>query len=108
MRTPFQELLNDLNGGVFVEQVGQALSQVALGVVTTGKKGKVVLTFDMAQIGNSSQIEVKHTLAFASPTHRGKQSEDAMTSTPLHVGKGGVLTLFPHEQNELFPKKEAV
>lgn len=99
--TNFSELIHDLNGGVFAEQVSRAMSDVALNVVTNGKPGKVTLSFDFRQIGQSNQVAVSHKLAYAKPTMRGKATEEYATETPLHVGKGGVLSLFPHEQTKL-------
>lgn len=99
--TNLAEVLADLNGGVFEQQVGRAISEVALGVVThgdKGKKGKVTVTFDFARIGESTQVAVKHTLAYTRPTSRGKSSEDTTTETPMHVGRGGKLTLVPESQ----------
>lgn len=99
--TNLAEVLDDLNGGVFAEQVGRALSDVAMGVVNNGDKkrgGKVTITFDMIRIGESTQVAVKHKLAFTKPTSRGKSSEESTTETPMHVGRGGKLTLVPDSQ----------
>lgn len=99
--TNLAEVLDDLNGGVFAEQVGRALSDVALGVVNNGDKkrgGKVTITFDMSRIGESTQVAVKHTLAFSKPTSRGKAGEESSGETPMHVGRGGKLTLVPDTQ----------
>lgn len=42
------EFLNSLNAGVFAQQLGRALSDVAGGVVDFSKKGKVVVTFELS------------------------------------------------------------
>lgn len=106
--TNFNEVMEELNGGVFLQQVGRALSDVAMGVVINGdksKKGKVTITFDMVRIGESSQVAVKHTLSYSKPTARGKTSEEAATDTPLYVGRGGRLTVMPDNQTALdFPQ----
>ena len=96
--TNFEEVLADLDGGIFAQKIGHALSDVALGTVLTGKAGKVQITFDMKRIGDSSQIEVAHKINFTKPTEKGKTSEENTTHTPLHVGKGGKITLFPQDQ----------
>lgn len=101
--TNLAEVLDDLNGGVFAQQVGRALSDVALAVVTNGDKkrgGKVTITFDFTRIGESAQVAVKHSLAFSKPTARGKASEEATTETPMHVNRGGRLTLVPDSQTK--------
>ena len=99
--TPLPELLGDLNAGVFAQAAEHAFAETALGVVTTGRKGKVTLTFDIARIGDSAQVTVKHRIAFVRPTTRGKRTEESTTETPLHVGKGGRLSIFPIAQGQL-------
>ncbi|MEO5811579.1 MAG: hypothetical protein ABIU96_04085 [Rhodanobacter sp.] len=100
--TDVTTLLNDLDAGVFVERLSAALSDTALGVANTGKKGKVTITLDLERIGDSSQVKCTHQIKYARPTDKGKVSEEATTSTPLHVGARGVLSLFPESQSELF------
>ena len=55
--TDTAEFLEELNGGAFASQIGHALSEVAAGVVDHGKAGKLVITLDFSQIGESSQRE---------------------------------------------------
>ncbi|WIX34117.1 hypothetical protein QO259_05500 [Salinicola sp. JS01] len=98
--TNFAELLDDLDGGVFHQKLGHALSAVALGVVQNGKAGKVTITLDVKQIATSRQVDVSHKLTFTEPTAKGKRSEENTTSTPLYVGKNGKLTLFPENQTK--------
>jgi len=100
--TDITALFNDLDAGVFVERLSAALRDTALGVVTTGKKGKVTITLDIERQGDSSQVLCKHQIKYARPTAKGKAMEEATTSTPLHVGVGGVLSLFPETQAEMF------
>jgi len=70
------DFIANLNAGVFANQMGRALSDVAAGVVEHGKKGKVVITLDIAQIGESHQVEITHKLDFLTPTKRGSKRED--------------------------------
>lgn len=105
--TDVTTLFNDLDAGVFVERLSAALRDTALGVVTTGKKGKVTITLDLERSGESSQVLCKHQIKFARPTSKGKASEEATTSTPLHVGVGGALSLFPESQTQLFEDRAA-
>jgi hypothetical protein len=95
------ELLEDLDAGVFAQKVTTAVAEAALGVVHTGKKGKVVLTFDLARIGDANQVQLTHGLKYVKPTSKGKVIEEDTTSTPLHVGPRGHLTLFPASQQSL-------
>lgn len=101
------DIIGEFNAGIFADLLTRAMREVALGVVTTGKKGTVVMTLDMKQIGESDQVAVTHTLKFVRPTERGKQVEDNTTSTPMHVLTGGVLAIAPERQRDLFPKVDA-
>ena len=98
-----ENLLPELDGGVFIEKLGVALADVALAVTNTGKNGKVVVTFDVKQI-SATQVQINHQLKYLRPTQRGKVSEENTTATPLHVGARGKLTIFPDTQTELFKK----
>jgi hypothetical protein len=59
--TDTAEFLEELNRGAFASQIGHALSEVAAGVVDHGKTGKLVITLDFSQIGESSQVKIKHS-----------------------------------------------
>lgn len=89
------EFIGELNAGVFADQIGHALSAVAAGVVDNKKVGSVTLTFSLKQVGDSHQVNITHKLAYKVPTKRGSQSEDVTLDTPMYVGEGGRLTLFP-------------
>jgi hypothetical protein len=87
------ELFDQLDAGVFRQKVAKAFADVALGVAIHGKKGRVLLTFDFERIGESTQVEMIHKVHFSKPTEHGKTIEENTTSTPLHVGMGGALTV---------------
>lgn len=103
--TDVQTFFEDLYAGVFMQKVGMALSQVALGVVEYNRKGKVCIEFDMARIGESQQVMINHTVSMKTPTMRGSRSEDDTTNTPMHVNRGGRLALLPENQGSLFGKE---
>jgi len=107
--TDTAEFLAELNAGVFASQIGHALSEVAAGVVDHGKAGVVTVTFNLKQIGTSHQVTVNHKLAYKVPTKRGSRTEDTTLDTPMHVGEGGKLTLFPEAPGpgQLFNRDEA-
>lgn len=96
------DLLQELDAGVFAQKLARALADVALGVVTTGKTGKVTMQIDMKQIANGSQINMDHKLLYVKPTGNGKATEENTTSTAVYVGSGGKLTLLPDRQNDFF------
>lgn len=99
--TAFSEMLPDLDAGVFEEKINRALADVALGVVTTGKTGKVTIELDLKQIASSNQVNVSHRLKYTRPTANGKLAEENTTATPMHVGVNGKLSLFPETQEKL-------
>ena len=97
----FRELLGELNAGVFEQKLNAALSACALNTALYGDKGKtgeVVIKLALNRIGESSQVAMKHTLEFKKPTTRGFATEKDTTETPLHVGRGGRLTVTPDNQ----------
>jgi len=103
-QTNLIDLLDELNAGVFRQQLEKAISDVALGVVThgdKGKKGSVTVTFDMSRIGESNQVNLTHKLEYRAPTARGKRTEDVTAQTPLHVGRNGRLSMMPDNQPDL-------
>lgn len=102
------QLIADLDGGMFANKLGAALSAVAAAVIDHGKgkkKGKITVTLDFSQIGDSHQVQLDHTLTFSHPTPHGKQSEEDQTSTPLYVSKKGLM-LFPDTQADMFRNKQ--
>ena len=105
--TDTAEFLEELNGGAFASQIGHALSEVAAGVVDHGKVGKLIITLDLSQIGQSSQVKIKHKLAYKVPTKYGEINENTSLETPMHVGSGGKITLFAEKHDQLFTREEA-
>lgn len=104
--TDTNDFFNSLNAGVFAQQVGQALSNVAAGVIDHGKAGQVTITLKMKQIGQSNQVAISHTLDFQQPTKRGKLREDSTLDTPLYLTPQG-LTLFQNDPtSQLFSKDD--
>jgi hypothetical protein len=98
------DLFGELDAGVFINKVTRGLADVALGAVTTAKAGKVVLTFDIKQIGTSNQVNIHHSIKFVKPTPNGKVTEENTTETPVYVGVGGALSVLPEKQDKMFNK----
>lgn len=105
-RTNLSELLGDLNAGVFEQQLNAAISDVAANVVTHGKKGELVIKLQLKQIGDSHQVALTHSLKSVVPMMRGRITEESAGDTPLHVGRGGKLSLYPGEQVDMFSNKD--
>lgn len=105
--TDVNAFINDLNAGVFAQQIARALSDVAAGVVEHGKKGRVQITLDLTQIGESHQVKVTHKLDFNQPTKRGSRREDTALDTPMYVTSAG-LSLFNQDPTaNLFTDEQA-
>lgn len=105
--TDTSEFIASLNGGVFAQQVGRALSDVAAGVVEFDKAGAVTVTFKLKQIGQSNQVAVTHTLDFVEPTKRGKRREDTTLATPMYVTANGLELFQTDPTGQLFKKEDA-
>jgi hypothetical protein len=100
-KTDFAEMLRDLNAGVFLQQIETAISDIAANVVTHGRAGELTLKFTLKQIGDSNQVQVTHALKSVTPKPRGKITEEHAVDTPLHVERGGKLTLYPNTQTRM-------
>lgn len=102
--TDTTKFLGDLTGGAFTDQIGHALSDVAESVISTGKKGQVVITLDIEQMGDkeSSQVGIKHKLAYTAPERFGTRKEDYARKTPMYVNHGGEMSLFANHTAGLF------
>lgn len=105
--TDTSEFLSSLNAGVFAQQVGRALSDVAAGVIDHGKKGKVSITFELSQIGESNQVKINHKLDFQQPTKRGTKREDTALDTPMYVTENGIELFQSDPSEQLFSRKDA-
>lgn len=100
--TNAKQFISDLSGGVFANQLGAVISMVSEGVVKNNKKGQIKITLDISRIGDSSQVEVAHTLAYVEPTAKGKRTEDTTSKSPMHFNAGGDVTLFANHTSQLF------
>jgi len=102
----FSSTLEELDAGVLLNKISRAAADVALGVVTHGKKGKVVITLDLDRIGESSQVNVSHKISYIKPTLRGKASEEDTTVTPMYINPHGHMSVSPDVQIDLFKTNE--
>ncbi len=104
--TDSADFIQSLNAGVFAQQVGQVLSDVAAGVIDHGKEGTVTLTFKMKQIAQTNQVNVTHKLDFSQPTKRGKKREDTTLDTPMYVTPEGLQLFQTNPTDQLFSKQD--
>lgn len=54
--TDTNDFFTSLNAGIFSQQFGRVLSDVAAGVVDHSKQGKVIIKLKIKQIGQSNQV----------------------------------------------------
>lgn len=106
-KTNVAEFVSELQAGVFEQQIATAINETALAVVEHARKGKVTIELDFKHIPNTNQVNIAHTLTFNRPTKRGSKKEDLTYDTPMYVGRGGKVTIFPTEQKDMFvPNKD--
>lgn len=103
MKTNVEDFLSSLEGGVFHEALSSILSDVAMHVRNNdGKaKGKIKLELSFEKFGDQ-QVMVTHKMDFKKPTNKGSITEDRVSQTPMFVNKGGELTLFQKDQDDMF------
>jgi hypothetical protein len=105
--TDTAEFIGSLYAGVFADQVGRALSDVAAGVVEYGKQGEVTIKLKLKQIAQSNQVQITHTLDYNQPTKRGKKREDTTLDTPMYVTPNGLELYQTDPTAQLFSKEDA-
>src|SRR5690554_680737 len=99
--TDVSTFLADLDGGVFIQKLARALSEVADGVVDNDDKGRIDIQLKQKRIGHSYQVNTSHTLKYTAPTLRRKIPEKDTTETPIHGNTGGRLSIFPENQHQM-------
>ena len=108
--TDFFQFFDEADAGNFQKRVAKGISDTSLGVVSTGdkrKKGRVVVTLDFSQVGESNQVQIDHTVEFKQPTQRGSVSEVHTTSTLMYVNSFGRLSVLP-KTSDLFAQNESM
>ncbi len=100
--TNVTEFIESLDVGVFEQQVGIALSDVAAATVDHGGSGKVTIEFTIKPITGTHQVHCAHSLKFTKPTSSGKATEELARATVMHVGKYGRMSLAPESQLDMF------
>jgi len=96
------DVIGEFDVGLFANKIVLAMQQVALGSTEVGKKGKVVIEMVFNAKAHSSVVNIVHTLKYTKPTEYGDVSEKSTTETHMYVGKKGVLTISPEQQDDLF------
>lgn len=93
--TKVDDFIGGLNAGIFEQQLGLALSDVATAATTHGKAGEITIKLKISQIGDTSQVNIAHSMAYKAGTQKGHRSELIEGTTPMHVLSGGEVSLTP-------------
>lgn len=95
--TDVSNFIGDLNAGIFEKQLGAVLSDVAAGVVLNNKQGEVTIKLKIKQISDTQQVNISHSIDYKTPTAKGHRTELSEGATPMHVLRGGKISLMPEK-----------
>lgn len=98
------KFIGELEAGVFEQKLETALREAAMAAIITGKKATVDVKLTLKQISDTHQVIVNTNLKYKLPKPQGSASEENASLTPMHVGQGGTLSMFPEKQEQLFDK----
>lgn len=102
-KTPtLADTLGEFDAGLFEQKAMEALKKVVLGSLSTGKKGQISIVLDLERLSEEGNFLVKHTLKFTQPTRNGKTAEENATTTPMYANSTGLLSIFPHNQDDMY------
>lgn len=101
--TNLKDFLKSLEGGVLYEALENILSDVAFATRNNDRrvKGRVNISLTFEKFADE-QVMVSHKIDYKKPTNKGSIQEDRQSSTPMFVNKGGELTLFRKDQEDMF------
>jgi hypothetical protein len=109
--TNIETLMAELDGGTLGARIAAALADAAVGVAACNdkrKKGKVNVEFSITPVGgDQTQVQIDHTVKFATPTQRGKKLEEISTSSVMYCSNRGALTVLPNTNRDMFQADEA-
>ena len=110
--TTIETLMAELDGGTLGPRIAAALAEAAVGDAACNdkrKKGKVTLEFTITPVGgDQSQVQIDHSIKFATPTQRGKKQEEIATSSVMYVSNRGAITVLPNTNKDMFKPEESV
>jgi hypothetical protein len=105
--TDVPELVTDLGAGLFEQMLSTALSECAAATIDHGRKSVVTIKMELDNIPGTHQLRMQHDIKYNKPTSMGKSGEETSSTTVLHVGRYGALSL---SQPSLFepPKQTSI
>ena len=100
--TDHNQFIDDINGGVFAQQLGLAISEVASAVVDNEKKGEINIKLKLSKGVGKNSLTIEHKLTSIAPLEDGRKAEDHEGKTSMYVNKDGDVTLFANHTKQLF------
>ena len=95
------EIIENLNVGIVNKLLTAAFKETAQNVVHFAKKGKIDLSFQVEQIGDSRQVNIHHTLKYNKPTATGHMVEQTSGTTMMYLNLNGSLSIHSDTQEGL-------
>jgi hypothetical protein len=102
--TDVAAFISELGGGVDEEIMSLMLSNIASAVDNTEKQGSINIKIDLKKTGDGGNVSVKMKSTYVKPTKKGRTVEERTSETPMYVGTGGRLSIFPETQSDMFGK----
>ena len=105
--TDHNQFIDDIDGGVFAQQLGFAISEVASAVVDNNKPGEITIKLKLTKGIGADNVTIEHKLTSIAPLKDGRKLEDHGAKTPMYVNKKGDVSLFANHTAQIFDQVEA-
>lgn len=105
--TDHNQFIDDIDGGVFSQQLGFAISEVASAVVDNNKPGEITIKLKLTKGIGADNVTIEHKLTSIAPLKDGRKLEDHGAKTPMFVNKHGDVSLFANHTAQIFDQEEA-
>lgn len=102
--TDHNQFIDDIDGGVFAQQLGYAISEVSSAVVDNNKPGEITIKFKLTKGIGADNVTIEHKLTSIAPLKDGRKLEDHGAKTPMYVNKNGDVSLFANHTAQIFEK----
>lgn len=105
--TDHNQFIDDIDGGVFSQQLGFAISEVTSAVVDNNKPGEITIKLKLTKGIGADNVTIEHKLTSIAPLKDGRKLEDHGAKTPMFVNKHGDVSLFANHTAQIFNQEEA-
>ncbi|EXB47257.1 hypothetical protein J522_1908 [Acinetobacter baumannii 146457] len=100
--TDHNQFIDDIDGGVFAQQLGYAISEVASAAVDNNGKGEINVKIKFSKGVGANSVTIEHKLTSNTPLPDGNKIENHGAKTSMHVNKDGDVSLFANHTKQLF------